>query len=227
MKKTIYTLNINNYAPEMSELTFPLLKAYAHKIGADFHVIDQRKFPEWDTGYEKLQIFELGRLHKNDWNIYIDSDALVHPDMLDVTTYLSKDTVAHNGRDMVGNRYREDAYHWRDGRHWSSCNWFTVASDWCLDLWHPVDDMTPAECYERISPTVNEIKGGVTPSHLIDDYVLSRNIARYGLKAVTVIDIMRQECGWQTNPLMHHLYAVSMQEKVMRAKQCLAGWGVV
>ena len=77
MKKTIYTVSIGDYAKEVTEITFPFMRAYAHKIGADFHIIDTVKFPGFPARYEKLQIYELGRQHKNDWNIYIDSDALI------------------------------------------------------------------------------------------------------------------------------------------------------
>jgi hypothetical protein len=226
IKKTIYTVSIENYAPEVTKITFPFIRAYAHKISADFHVIHTRKFPEFPGRYEKLQIYELGREHQNDWNIYIDSDALVHPDMLDMTTYIEKDTVIHNGKDVLGNRYREDAYTMRDGRHISSCNWFAVASDWCLDLWHPLDDMTFDQACANIFPTAGELNNGVKSADLIDDYVLSRNIARYGLKFKTAVDILREKCGYETNFMMHHLYAIGEQEKVMKLKQCLASWGV-
>src|SRR5271168_5376308 len=72
VKKTIYTLNVGGYAPEICALTYPLLQAYARKIGADFHVIRDRKFPDWPVVYEKLQIHVLGKEHGDDWNIYID-----------------------------------------------------------------------------------------------------------------------------------------------------------
>ena len=94
VKKTIYTLNIGDYAPEICALTYPLIQAYARKIGADFHVIRERKFPEWPIVYEKLQIYELGRKHGNDWNIFVDSDTLINPEMFDVTEHLHKDTVS-------------------------------------------------------------------------------------------------------------------------------------
>ncbi len=226
VKKTIYTVSIDNYAPEVTKLTFPFIKAYAHKIGADFHVINERKFPDLPGRYEKFQIYELGKLHENDWNIYLDSDALVHPDMLDMTTYLPKDVVMHNGKDIIGNRYREDIYTMRDGRHISSCNWFTIASDWCLDIWHPLDDMTPEEAYANIFPTAGETIQGVKSPDLIDDYVMSRNIARYGLKFTTAVEILRERCGYETNFMMHHLYAISAAEKVVRLTDCLKGWGL-
>jgi hypothetical protein len=85
IKKTIYTLNIDDYAPEICALTYPLIQAYARKIGADFQVIRERKFPDWPVVYEKLQIHELGQRDSNDWNIYIDSDTLINPEMFDIT----------------------------------------------------------------------------------------------------------------------------------------------
>ena len=59
LRKTIYTVNIGDYAPEICALTYPLMQAYARKIGADFHVIRERKFPAWPVVYEKLQVHEL------------------------------------------------------------------------------------------------------------------------------------------------------------------------
>ena len=103
LKKCIFTLNVDNYAPELTEITYPLIRRYADKIGATFHIIDERRYPGWPPVYEKLQIYRLAQEMGNDWNIYIDSDALVHPDLLDVTQLISKDTVMHNGNDFVGN----------------------------------------------------------------------------------------------------------------------------
>ena len=42
--------------------------------------------------------------------------------------------------------------------------------------------MTPAEVQELIFPTADELKRGVTPIRLVEDYLIGRNIARYGLK---------------------------------------------
>ena len=203
------------------------MKAWAHKIEAGFYVIDSRKFPQFPGRYEKFQIYELAKEHQNDWNIYIDSDALVHPDMMDITTYIDKDTVAHNGRDVLENRYRPDVYTMRDGRHISSCNWLAIASDWCLDLWHPLEDMTFDEAQKNIFPTAGEVNQGVKAPDLIDDYVMSRNIARYGLKFKDVIGILREKCGYEGNFMLHHLYAISEEEKVAHLRQCLKGWGCI
>jgi hypothetical protein len=244
IKKTVYTLNIGDYAPEICALTYPLLQAYARKIGAEFRVIRERKFPDWPLDYEKLQIHDLAKEDGNDWSIYIDSDALVSPEMFDVTEHIPKDTVCHNGRDMAGIRWKYDHYFRRDGRHIGSCNWFAIASDWCLDLWRPLDDLTPAEAISNIHITIAERNSGFCDTeHLISDYTLSRNIARFGLKVQTVMDVCgrlgwRGPVGQPISPFLFHKYTLSNAEK---ARQMLAilstpngqagpvgyGWGLI
>lgn len=211
MKKTIYTLNVDNYAPEITPLTYPLIKHYAHKIGADLFVINTRTHPDRPPVFEKMQIFDLARERKDEWSIYIDSDALVHPDMFDVTEFIRKDTVCHHGNDMANNRWRYNEYFRRDGRHIGSCNWFTVASDWCRDLWHP-PDITFEQAVENIFPIQAEINSVVTRDHLIDDYLLSRNIARFGLKFTTVIQLMRDMGDIGT--YFWHLYTQTIEQKI-------------
>ena len=244
VKKTVYTLNVGDYAPEICALTYPLLQAYASKIGAEFRVIRERRFPGWPLDYEKLQIHELAREDGNDWSIYIDSDALVNPEMFDVTEHLHKNTVCHNGKDMAGIRWKYDQYFRRDGRHIGSCNWLAIASDWCLDLWRPLDDLTPEEAIANIYITVGERNSGYCETaHLISDYTLSRNIARFGLKVQTVIDVCAH-LGWRgpggqpASPFLFHKYAISREQKVREMLTILStplgqagpaglGWGLL
>ncbi len=223
LKKTIFTLNVDGYSPGITELTYPLLERYAKKIGADFHIIKDRKNPEYAPVYEKMQIYDLGQKMKNDWNIFIDSDALVHPDFFDVTQFLKKDTVCHNGVDMANNRWRYDKYFERDGRNIGSCNWFTVASDWCIDLWRPTG-LTQKEALENIFPIQSELNTVITRSHLIDDYSLSRNIAKYGLKFKTIMDILKELND--TGNYLWHQYTITPEEKIKDMRRILSTWGV-
>ena len=226
IKKTVFTLALNGWEPEITEISHPLIKNYAKKIGADFYLIKERKLDErFHPTYEKLQIYELAQEMGNDWNIYIDSDTMIHPDFFDVTNHLSKDTVCHNGSDLMGNRYREDRFHHRDGRHISSCNWFTIASDWCIELWKPLDDLTLEEALDNITPTVNERNTVITQEHLIDDYVLGRNIAKYGLKFTTVRAI-HQQMGMADSGYLWHQYTMPPEEKVIKMKEVLKSWGL-
>ena len=224
MKKTLFTLAVDDYAPEITCLTFPLMRRYAEKIGADFHVITERKFPEYPPVFEKLQIHDLGREMGNDWNIYVDADALIHPDLFDFTEHLSKDTVFHNGSDPASIRWKFDDYFRRDGRNIGSCNWFTAASDWCLDLWRkpeePLEDLV-----QNISLIRSEIDSGVMQrSHLIDDYVLSRNIARFGLKFMTMRQLMVKLNMNTDSSFLHHTYTDTREKKAEGILKVLEAW---
>jgi hypothetical protein len=250
MRKSVFTVNIENYAPELTTMTYPLMRFYAERIGAEFRIISERRFPDFPPVYEKLQIFSLGR--GNDWNIYFDSDTLVHPECIDFTDFLSKDTVMHNGIDPAMLRWRYDRFFRRDGRNIGSCNWNTWASDWCIDLWEPSPDLTCAGAIANIFPTNIERRGAVEssgaeirdeskrddpgepygsarapvePSHLIDDYTLSRNIAKYGLKVTTVPEVLKR-IGLPDASFFWHIYAVSLEEKVKQMREMITRWKV-
>lgn len=221
--KALWTLCVDNYAPEITALTFPAMEKWAHKIGAEFKVITERKYPDFPPVYEKLQIHELGRNY--DWNLYLDADAIVnHIEMFDPTDHLSKNEVLHWGSDMAGNRWRYDEYFRRDARHIGSGNWFTVASNWCLDLWHPLEDLTLEQACENIYPTVHEQRNGIKPSHLIDDYTLSRNIARYGLKLFTFVDLLKavKRESEALNTYFWHTHLLTREQKHAAIQEILA-----
>jgi hypothetical protein len=249
IKKTIFTLNIGNYAPEIRELSYPLLKKFAHKIDADFYEITERKYPDFPPVYEKFQLYDLAQQMENDWNWYIDADTLVHPDMPDLTTLFNKDTVYHHGIDHAAVRYREDRFFLRYGRHISPGNWFTVASDWCIEVWKPLDDMTLEEAVQFIQPTIGEIKSDVIqPSHLIDDWLCARNVAKYGLKCVIIRETTFTDRnikptegpiwvsagappnggpGTVMGGYLAHWYTDPIPVKVQNMKRQLSLWGVI
>lgn len=224
-KKTVFTLNTDpDSYREITDLTFPLIKAYCNKIDADFYVISERKFPEWNSiTYEKCQIYQLAKDMENDWNIFIDADAVVHPDLPDITNFLRKDTVLHNDTDFAGIRWKYDRFFKRDGRNIGSCTWLNIASDWCIEMFKPVDDLTPEEAYSNIFPVVGELKSGYEPWRLIEDYIFSRNIAKYGLKFTSFQEIMKENPKMQ-GEYFWHMYAVPIDEKVFNMKKILKQW---
>lgn len=222
-KKTVYTLCVDNYEPDITDITFPFMKRWAEKIGADFHIIDQRKFPDLPPVYEKFQIYELAKEHENDWNIFFDADALIHPDFFDVTSVLHKDTTLSNGTDFVPHRFKPNQYFKRDGRMIGKGNWCAVASDWCIDYWRPLDE--PIEqIIENIYPTADETRFGITKCHLIDDYTVSSNIARFGLKHILIPELTAKYRGVQEG-LLAHQYLMASEQKVVYLKDVLKKWG--
>ncbi len=218
MKKTIFTLNINDYSPEITNITYPFIDAYARKIGADLQIITTRKYPDYPIPYEKFQIYDLA----TDWNIYIDSDALIHPDTFDVTELLPEDTVLTARSEFAPIHFNYDRFFKRDNRHIYAGNWFTVASKLCIDIWHPLDDLPLVQAVCNIHPTLLERNRDITSAHLLDDYVLSRNIAKFGLKYKTFTQILEE----QGNPgeFLYHEYLYSEKEKVVSLKKVLQLW---
>lgn len=224
-RKTIYTLAVNDYAPEICRLTFPLMRRYAKKIGADFFVIKDRKYPTLPPVYEKFQIFDLAKERGDEWSIYLDADVLVHPDFWDVTATLSKDmTLSGYRSDFTPQRFKLDEYFLRDGRFIGKGNWILVASEWCRDIWHPLDDITPEEAIARITPIEVETSTMVESGHLIDDYLVSRNIARYGLKHTLISDQMKEHNTPDPVNFLYHNYTITENRKRAEMCQMIATW---
>jgi hypothetical protein len=218
MKKTLYTMNIGGYAPEITDLTYPLMRHYARKVGAEFFEITERKSPDWPLMYEKLQIYDLARERGDEWSLYFDSDALIRPDTPDFTCLLTKDTIAHYNYDFAPLRWKYDEYFLRDGRHAGSCGWMVIASDWCRDLWHP-SDLTPEETISRCFPVMAEVGMGLAPSHFVEDYTISRNIARYGLKAQSIKELL-VKIGFSADVgMFHHVYAMPIEQKIANLRE--------
>jgi hypothetical protein len=128
-----------------------------------------------------------------------------------VTRHIYPDTVLQYGNDLAGTRWKDDKYFRRDTRQISSCNWFTVASSDSLDLWHPLEDLTVEEALRNIRPQLKESKT-CSDGHLIDDYVLSRNIARYGLRYRTFLELLKflRSEGAQ---FLFHTHLLTREEK--------------
>lgn len=257
VNKRIYLLNValdgnpTGYQPRISHLTFPLIANYARKIRASIVTINTRKFPQFPITYEKLQIHELAKrevvaqiahageapfgfhletvtVPPAEWNFYLDLDALVSPEFFDVTEMVPRDHICHNGRDMANMRWRYDQYFKRHGGHWGSCNWCTIGSDWMLDVWRPLEDLTPEQALANINITIQEHNSGECKTeHLIDDYTLSRNIARFGLKGTTLIEIcgnlgFKGPDGRGHNPFLWHIYTEPEHEKLRRMLNVLS-----
>jgi hypothetical protein len=218
MKKVVWTLNINNYEPEITRLTYPLLERYAKKIGAEFKIITERKFPEYSVTYEKLQIYELGK--ENDWNIFIDSDTFVNPDFFDLTAIIPKNYVLFTDKDFSPVRFKPDQYFIEDGRFIGACNWFSISSNETHNLWKPVDDLSVEEINNNIFPTVRERKMiHLESEHLQDDYILSRNISKYKLNHITYRELINSGRIWGNMELLFHNYELSPRDKYNRIEE--------
>ncbi|MEN6537921.1 MAG: hypothetical protein ABFD60_07825 [Bryobacteraceae bacterium] len=220
-KKTLYTLSVDNFAPEVTEITFPLMAQWAKKHRYEFKVITERVWPQYPPVYEKFQIYDLARKHDDEYSYFLDADAMVHPDMFDPWEHVPKDHVFHNGSDMANLRWTYCRLFRRDGRNIAGGNWCTGGSEWTREIWEPSlgKDITLEEAVANIHPIVSELRTVITPHHLIDDYLTSRNIAKYGLKFMSLMDV----CKRLSVPCYFwHQYTVSPEKKVAWMKGMLS-----
>lgn len=157
-------------------------------------------------------------------------------------------------RVLAGQRWKYDRFFRRDGRHISSCNWFTVAPGDCIDLWKPLhlsaDPLTPAQALANIIPVRSEFqsqqivrddkgqpvrnrhgemfqlpKPVTDAAHLLDDYALSRNIAEHGLKFTTVMKLM--EASGDRSSYMWHAYNIFEADKIKDIRAFLQAEGLL
>ena len=161
---------------------------------------------------------------------------MVHPDMYDPWEFIPPDHCWHNGHDMCNLRWTvaEDRFFKRDGRFLAGGNWLTGASDLTYDIWAPHDDLTIEQAIKNITPIVQEKKTVIEGSHLIDDYLTSRNIAKYGLKFKEIGQLSKDlgvpfvadrngqlQCGY-----FWHVYTIGTEEKTLMMKDVLKQWGL-
>jgi len=165
-KTVIYVLLVNDYLPELCQLTIPNLRAYAERLGAEFKLITERRFSEWPITYEKIQVHELGM--DNEWNVLIDADTIIHPDMPDVRQVCGPQRVGFTSRYQAHLCLRQDKYFERDGRDVGVAGGFVVTSHLCHDLWTPLEF------------TFEEVREHAIRVHILDEYCISRNLAKFG-----------------------------------------------
>jgi lipopolysaccharide biosynthesis glycosyltransferase len=97
-KKAVVTLGDHNFTP-MTEITFHFQRLFAQRHGADFIVMQDRKFNHVNICYEKFRIGDF--LNNYDRVLYLDGDVLVHPSAPDIfalvpeTHFAAMDEAAH------------------------------------------------------------------------------------------------------------------------------------
>lgn len=181
----IHMVVVNNYFPELVEITHKTVEVYAKKINAKFNMITSRKFPDWPVLTEKLQVYDYDNY---DWNILVDADILIHPDTYDPLIKFDPRVVGNKDEYLASNQLRLDKYFIRDGRNLGLSGCLLCTSRLTHDLWEFPTDLTKEEVLDNIT---QERK-------CVDEYVVSRNLAKYGLRHKELFPV-------KDYSLFHHL----------------------
>lgn len=172
MKKIIHCVYINDYFPELWEMCLPTIKQYAYKTKSELNIITQRKFPEWHINYEKFQVYEDGK--HADYNFLIDADVLIHPQFPDFSNGITlPHHIAFNDNYHASTKFNitDNIYFQRDGRDVGIASNAVISFKSTHDVWQPLD-ITPDQGRQ-----ITYVREGD-----IDEYCLSHNMAKYGLK---------------------------------------------
>ena len=219
MRKLIHVVNINDFFPDLFALTYPTIRSYAERNGYMINMITERKFPDYPINYEKMQVYEDGK--DAEVNILCDADMLIHPEFPDVTEFLKRDSIAFNDNYNISWKYHVDRirYFMRDGRDVGIATNFVVSSDWTHDVWEPLS--LSQKDIEDLAKKENTDTGGADGrgwGHYADEFALSYNMAKYGLKytGVTWEDWMR--------PWLIHTGTGDKNEALQIARQTLEKW---
>lgn len=168
MKKAVFTVLVDNYRPDICIKTIPTIKAYAEKIGAEYIIIDERKYPEFPVFYEKVQVYELGKNY--DFCILIDADFIVHPNAPDFTLGISPGYVGVVEAFDADKFFMKDEYFIKDARNIGLASCLVITDKETHKVWEPLD------------MPWSEVKDRLKFEKMADEYCLSRNLAKYGLK---------------------------------------------
>jgi len=209
--KCIHVVALNNWQPELCAITIPNLVAFAKRIGADFNLITEPKFPSFPPNYERFQIWEEGRNY--DWNFNIDADTILSKDCMDPTTYVDPRHIASSWG--IDTRHffdvTKDPYFARYEHIWGVADQFTLSSILTHDFWMPTE-MTFEEASKKC----------IKEARQVSEYILSRNMARFGLKHTGVfIDHSKHFT------LMFTSSGISIEEAKIKLNDKLKEWGML
>lgn len=187
-KKCVHIVRKQNVPEELRAITEPLITDYARRIGADVNLIGtMRAFPDYPPTYERMQIFAAGRGY--DWNICVDTDILLGPELVDATTVVPREAVGLIMNYSASQNFPVDhRFFRRDGRDFVPVESFIITSDWTHDLWEPLRGGSMAHL------------AMVFYENQIAEYALAHNLAKYGLKAAGAFPSGSQIARVNANP---------------------------
>lgn len=163
MLKRLFVLRIDNYWPELCAFTIPTIKAWCQKNGWEYNEITERHHnPIASATFSKTKIYELGA--DSDWNIICDADLMLRPDFFDPTTFCDQYIIRSSYSFKASTRFPICKYFLRNNRNVGISGGFVLTSKLTHDLWK-----------------ADELSDEMIKSHLADEWIISRNLAKYGL----------------------------------------------
>ena len=194
MKKLLVTLNIGDYDREITNITFPYMKEYAKNIGADFHVITERKFPDFPLMLEEFQMYEFSNSY--DWIIFLDGDCLINPNGKDLTKLVDDDVVLIAKHNSPVHHFFPNDIEGKYNLQYYAPFFFLVFHKNSRDCVKPYAN--PYDYYNHINLNSShpemisymKIRNHLTEKEikdtLIDEFLLTLNLHKYNIKTASI-----------------------------------------
>lgn len=165
--KKLFVVRVGNYWPEICRYTIPTIEFWAKKNNWQYVEIKDKYFNgDFSPTVEKLQIAKLGA--ESDWNLLIDADVMIRPDLYDMTNSEDPKIVRSSYGFPADKKFKSSLYFERDGRNQGISGGCVLSSRLTHDLWN--------------NSPLQWAKDHCADRHIIDEFVISTNLARYGLK---------------------------------------------
>jgi hypothetical protein len=205
MTKKVWALRIGNYWPEMCSISMPLIQYWAEKNGWKFETISIRAWPEMPVTYEKLQVSFRGSHATH--NLLLDLDLLLRPDFVDPSQWIHPAFVASSYAFDALTMFKPDKYFVRDGRNIGIAGGCVYSTELTHEVWEPAYDLSGQQILESTKR-----------AHIADEFCLSRNLAKYGLKHTGI--------SQDPDRYLVHIGAegLSAEEKAEKVKQA---WNII
>lgn len=208
MVKKLFVLRIGDYRPDLCQFTIPTIKAYAAKIGAEYIEITHAVHPDMPVTFAKLRVFDMGQ--DSDWNILVDADIMIHPGMPDVTQFLPPNAVASAFAFDADFMFHKNRFFERDGRNIGIVGNFVVTTKLTHDLWDY------SQVFSIVDPADIDLKTLTKRDFIIDEYVLSHNLAKFGLRHTGILPMP------QLTEMIVHFGNEESDEEQRRKDVCIA-----
>lgn len=220
MKKLLVTLDIGDYDREITNITFPYMKQYAKNIGADFHVITQRKFPDFPLMLEEFQMYEFSNSY--DWIIFLDADCLINPNGKDLTKLVDDDVVLIAKHNSPRHHFFSNNIEGKYNLQYYAPFFFLVFHKNSRDCVKPYDN--PYDYYSHINldsshpemMSYMKIRTHLSEKEikdtLIDEFLLTLNLHKYNIKTASL-----QEDFPHIDIIEHD--SVSRDKKIIKLKK--------
>ena len=211
LKRKLHVVYINDFFPELWKLTLPSIEAYADKHGYELNIISKRKFPEWHINYEKMQVYEDGM--DCDVNLLVDADILIHPQYPDLLGLCPPNWISVMDAYYASEKLLLNKDFLRDGRDMGIASNFVFSGALTHDLYKPLE-ITPEEGRE-----ITLFREGD-----IDEYCLSKNMARYGIKYCGVVAHTNPKITEKLKQLIVHTGTGNREYALHLAQQTVEKW---